>query len=86
MSPLDDQMLRTQVALLKSLHDKGRLTSDECRAELLALGVDPQTGFDQREHVIEKQINVAGDLYQLAPQPGASADELRKHYLHRLAQ
>jgi len=39
MAAIDDKALR----LLKSLYEKGRLTEEQYRAELTALGVDPMS-------------------------------------------
>ncbi len=88
MTDLNDCELQGEIKALIKQRDKGRLSQEEFKDEVSALGVDPRSVFDQRGSQIEKQINVAGnyiDQRQMLP-AGASPDALRRAYLHQLAQ
>ena len=89
MSPRDDSALAAQLALLRSLRDKSRLTEDEYRAELAALGVSPDAAAGTATQ-IGRQINVAGNYYAGGPSPASSptldADTALSRYLRHIIE
>jgi formylglycine-generating enzyme required for sulfatase activity len=85
MSQPTDPNHEAQLAQLKQLYQQGILSEANYRAALTGLGLDPAT-FDQQQQHVEHQTNVAGDLIQIAAEPGASPTTLRRAYLHRLIQ
>jgi formylglycine-generating enzyme required for sulfatase activity len=89
MSELNDNELQTQLALLKRMYERGRISEDDYHAELADLGVTPTAVFDQSGQRFERQVNVAGDYIdqrQVAVEPGAGPESLRRAYLHRVAR
>ena len=89
MTRSSDAERQAQLGILRRLHGKGVLSDEDYHAELVALGVDAATVFDLRGQQVERQVNVAGDYVdqrQMVVEPGASAEALRRAYLHRVVQ